>query len=218
MKKSRVFLWIISGLVFFWYLFIAYIPQKEICEGINNVTYVSSAFELNKYEKKWVEVEYEFGHSAMRMVGYTFLPNHSFGYFKAVGENEFFCAATRVLIEYELQDMNFEMICAKAQPRSDGKTYNLVGFVRKITSDERNKLKEGYNNSVGDYKMKNTIENTNLEYVIEVLHPEDELERLSDRKAWSIGLGCLWIVMTFLVVLEILNAIKKKESDTSTAE
>lgn len=210
MKKSRLFFWIISGAVLFWYLFIAYLPQKEICAGIDDVVYVASASELNKYEKKWVEVEYEFGHTAMRMVGYTFLPNHSFGYFKAVGKNEFFCAATRELIEYELQDMNFEMVCSKAQPRSDGKTYHLVGFVRKTTSAEKITLKEGYNNSTGDYKMKNTIENTNMEYVIEVLHPEAELKRLADRKAWSIGLGCLWIVMTFLLVLEIRNGIKKK--------
>lgn len=37
MKKSRFFFWLISGAVLFWYLFIAYLPQKEICAGINDV-------------------------------------------------------------------------------------------------------------------------------------------------------------------------------------
>lgn len=215
MKKSRVIIWLICGGVFIWYIIIAYLPQKEICAGIDKVIQISSPHELNDYEKKWVEIEYEFGHSSMRMVGYTFLPNHSFGYFKAVAKDEFYCAATRELIEYELQDMNFEMVCSKAQPRKDGKTYKLQGFVRKIKDNEKKTLKEGYNNSIGEYKMKNTMENTNLEYVIEVLHPEDELKRLSDRKNWMIILGFLWLIETFLLVLEIHNVIKKNESGIS---
>lgn len=218
MKKSRIFLWIVSGTVFFWYLFIAYLPQKEICTDIADVIYISSPSELNNCEKKWVEFEYEFGHTSMRMVGYTFLPNHSFGYFKAVDKDEFFCAATRELIEYELQDKNFEMVCSKARPRSDGKTYKLVGFVRKITDNEYNVLKEGYDNSVGDYKMKNTLENTNMEYVIEILYPEDELKRLSSRRTWIIAFGFFGLIGTFLLVFEIFNVIKKKESDITTPD
>lgn len=217
MKKRKILLWIATGVLFSWYLVEAYLPQREICAEMDNPSHINSTIDLYKYEKKWVEIEYEYGHSSMRTIGYYFLPNHSFGYFKIAGKDEFFCASTRELIELELRDVNFEAVCSKAQPRSDGRLYTIKGFVRRITDQEKNLLIDGYNNSVGEYKMKNTLENTNMDYVIEILHPEDEAVRLSSRKTWMIVFGIFFLTTSVFVFFDIIKYIKgKKELSLSS--
>jgi Ca2+/Na+ antiporter len=209
LKKSRLVFFILCTLLFCVYVITVFLPQRRIAKAITEEPiYINDPNLLKQNLNKMVSVDFEFGFGAQYMRGYFFAPERSYGFLKIKDIPEFITCSSSKFIEITLSDSNFVTLdFSKAKP--DGNIYTLTGYVDIIDEQDRNTLKSKILSLHNEKKMMNSIDNTNLKYVVEILDKDEELQRYKKR---CIGLIVITLIMVAAMAL-LIKEVKRYKAE-----
>ncbi len=145
-----------------------------------------------------VSVDYEYLFDGRFISGYVFGRDHYYEILKLSNKEEFLYCKFIGETETFLEDMPFCRLYREIKEIDTEENYLFVGKVRRTGKSTKNILTRKYASLVeGEYKYPNTLTDTNFDYYIQYIEPEEELSRLLGRLTFW---GILTIAWLFLFI------------------
>ncbi len=206
-KYSRAIFFGICFFILLIYIVLVFIPEASIVDNLDEEpTRIKSTSELKENYHKMVEIEYEYGFSALYMRGNYFVPNRDYGVLKLMYGNELVICSSPGFIEDTLKDGFYVANNVnKIVPKADGNTYVLRGYVDSIGEEDQRMLKKQIQTIYDTREMPDSNENINFGYVIQILNLDTEKENQKKQVPLLICLAFVFIFSLIILINEIFR-------------
>ena len=192
--KLRVLLVLLGLLVFIWSVLC--ISSIRTCIGIKNPKEITGKDSPFLKSGNVVSVDYEYLFDGRFISGYVFGRDHYYEILKLSNKEEFLYCKFIEESEAFLENKPFCLLYSEIKEIDSEENYIFVGKVRKTSESTKKILTRKYVSSVeGVYKYPNTLTDTNFDYYIQYIEPEEESNRLLGRLTFGGLLTGAWLYL-----------------------
>ncbi|MCR5204218.1 MAG: hypothetical protein K6E47_04125 [Lachnospiraceae bacterium] len=204
-KYSRAFIFGICFLILFAYTIVAFIPEAMIVNSFEDEPVrIRSVSELKENYHNLVEIEYEYGFSALYARGNYFTPDRDHGVLKLAGSKDMVICSTPPFIDNTLKDGFYVANnINKIVPKSDGNTYVIRGYVDKTEEYDQKMLKKQIQDIYDSREMPDPNESINYEFVVQILNPDKEKESYKKQIFYLACITGVFLLSLIMLIKEI---------------
>ena len=219
-KYSRAIIFGIIFLVLLGYTILVFIPEKKILNSFDNEPVrIKSASELEDNYNKMVEIEYEYGFSALYMRGYYFAPNRDYGVLKLASSKDLVICSSPSLINVTLNDSFFLADKNnKIVPKSNGNTIVVTGYIGLIDEQDQKMLNRQIKSLFNTREMPDSNKAINYMYVVQILNPDQEKKSHKNQIKILVCIIVVFLISLILLIKEIFRyknyGLEEKERES----